>query len=452
MSIERLRGEKARSPLSPISPMEVLRGGWRRQRANTAKHTSTSLHLLIKFSALELTITITRSLQCAYFKFRPLRTIREPDDVGCAADPGQTAVQDVWVAHEDFRLEERGRWEGFWWGWTPELPWHKTEFYVNDREEEVDYAVSFAWVIAWRRHVIKGVLVQHRKTSNGIFANSASHAHSALRDRRKCVYAETVSSTDTEASGNAPSQANASLLTPPLSSLNPHLPPGSMSNNNIGLKASIYTHQDQDSPTSSLEDLISTPYPSLWGKEILDLTEVPGEEVAPETDRGEKQREQWTSRSAREVDALTSPKPPRSAMLGRNAAFGMPRRVEIGPGLPPPSKSSSFRLIPAKALRLRRPHTAEGSVRRERNGAARTNLSNPRELRPIRVRTRPVSNLPENETLPTGEQVAVFSVIETAPTPLGTAQHGSIRLIRHFVHLHHRPRLSLRMDPCPVSL
>ncbi|TDL16416.1 hypothetical protein BD410DRAFT_844459 [Rickenella mellea] len=192
--------------------------------------------------------------------------------------------------------------------------------------------------------------------------------------------------------GNALSQTNSSLPTPPLSSPTPQLPPGSMSNSNVGLKGSIYTHHEQDSPTSSLEDLdfsISTPYTSLRGgsgldlrkvsnraeaealvhktqKEVLDLADVPGEEVVPETDRvplsarlaaygdilalerrfakGEKQREQWTSRSDSEEDVPTLPKTPRNAALVCDAAFGTPRRVELGPVSPPPSKSSSFQV------------------------------------------------------------------------------------------------------------
>ncbi|TDL19338.1 hypothetical protein BD410DRAFT_445983 [Rickenella mellea] len=123
----------------------------------------------------------------------------------------------------------------------------------------------------------------------------------------------------------------------------------------------------------------------------------------------------------------------------------MPRRVEIGLGSPPSSQSSSFRLSPGNAPRLRRPHNAEVSGRREWNGAARTRLSNPRDPRPIRVSARSVSDPAESETLPTGEQVAVLSVVETAPTLLGSPQHESIHVQSH------RSNPSLRPPPPPST-
>ncbi|TDL16727.1 hypothetical protein BD410DRAFT_612803 [Rickenella mellea] len=548
MSIERLRENATKSPPLPSSPIEDLGedGGGsaltrpsilrhHRTSSSNSQHSNSPSPSLGPSSARTLRFdssgqySPTMSAVQQILGRRPSRTFgsRMSSQSPARRVRGSMSVGSLRPQTEMSASPNNMDGRGFGGGagglQVPEsAPPHKTEFDLNDREEDVErvrYAQSPRWPIPASR--ARGQSFTSSGSSPGLSPGEATMSSStpsefpfnierppplgsspsklsvprqlsAARVSDMRLRGNSVSSTDTEASGNALSQTNSSLLTPPLSSPNPQLPPGSMSNNNIGLKASIYTHHEQDSPTSSLEDLdfsISTPYTSLRGgsgldlrtvsnraeaealvhrtqKEILDLAEVPGEEVVPETDRvplsarlaaygeilalerrfakGEKQREQWTCRSDSEEEVPTLPKPPRSATLVRDAAFGTPRRVEIGLGSPPPSKSSSFRLSPAKAPRLRRPHTAEGSGRREWNGAARTNLSNPRDLRPLRVPTRSVSNPPENETLPTGEQVAVLSVIETAPTPLGSPQQESIRVQSH------RSNPSLRPPP-PLS-
>ncbi|TDL18296.1 hypothetical protein BD410DRAFT_806612 [Rickenella mellea] len=111
--------------------------------------------------------------------------------------------------------------------------------------------------------------------------------------------------------------------------------------------------------------------------EILDLTEVPGEEVASLTGHMPliaRDRNRGNSGLAGVIASMMY-----QAALVRNAAF-----------------------------------------------AACNNLSPQQNLRPIRVLARSVSNLPENETLPTGDQVVVFSDIESAPTPLCSPDHLSL--------------------------
>ncbi|TDL16738.1 hypothetical protein BD410DRAFT_613085 [Rickenella mellea] len=148
-------------------------------------------------------------------------------------------------------------------------------------------------------------------------------------------------------------------------------------------------------------------------------------------------------------DVPTLVKHPGSAALPRDAVVGLVLDLHRCPC----QKLVSLEFHQGTAI-MATPK-AEGVGRRAWNGAPRINLS-PRP-KSYSGADKVDPNSPESETLPTGEYVAVLSVIETAPTPLAllsTKAYVSnlIALPNAFFSLHRRPILDLQMNSFLVSL